>query len=118
MTWKSIYKHLKGGGFSVYSLGQHKGVCEDPYLVLRDNGVRRNQSIEVPEYEILLYYPMDKYSEFSEYIESVKLSMNELFPALRLVDDEQPHYPDDEKKAYMTSLIYRNSRVSKVNRIR
>lgn len=117
MKWKDIYRHLAGGGFAVYSLGQHTGECAEPYIVLRDNGVTRRQSIEVPEYELLLYYPMDRYSEFSDYIGNVKLSMNRLYPALRLIDDEQPHYPDNEKKAYMTSLIYRNSRISKVNRI-
>lgn len=117
MKWKDIYRHLIAGGFSVYSLGQHEGECKYPYIVLRDNGVTRRQSIEVPEYELLLYYPMDHYSGFSDYIDSVKMSMNKLYPALRLVEDEQPHYPDSEKRAHMTSLIYRNSRVSKVNRI-
>ena len=117
MTWKDIYRHLKQENFEVYSPGQHEGECKDPYLVLRDNGVSRRQSIEVPEYEVLLYYPMDHYSEFSGYIGMVKESMNKLYPALRLVDDEQPHYPDNEKRAYMTSLVYRNTRTSKINRI-
>lgn len=117
MIWKDIYRHLKQEGFDVYSLGQHEGECKNPYLVLRDNGVTRRQSIEVPEYEVLLYYPMDHYSEFSGYISGVKTAMNKLFPSLKLVEDEQPHYPDSEKRAYMTSLIYRNSRISKVNRI-
>lgn len=117
MKWKDIHKHLSGGGFSVYSLGQHEGECTEPYIVLRDNGVTRRQSIEVPEYELLLYYPMNRYSEFSDYIDNVKITMNRLYPSLRLVEDEQPHYPDSEKRAYMTSLIYRNSRISKVNRI-
>lgn len=117
MTWSDIYMHLKAEGFAVYSLGQHKGKCTDPYLVLRDNGVSRRKSIEVPEYEILLYYPMDRYSGFSGYVETVKNSMNRLYPALKLTEDEQPHYLDDEKMAYMTSLIYQNSRISKVNRI-
>lgn len=117
MKWKDIYAHLKEKGYDVYSLGQHGGDCVSPYLVLRDNGIVRKQSIEVPEYEILMYYPIGRYSEFSDYINRVKQDMNALYPALRLTEDEAPHYPDDEKKAYMTSLVYRNSRVSKINRI-
>ena len=117
MVWAGIFRHLKDHGFEVYPLGKHKGECRSPYLVLRDNGIMRNRSIEVAECEVLLYYPEDRYSEFAEYIGSVKLVMNLLFPALRLVEDEQPHYQDTEVKAYTTGLIYRNSRISKVNRI-
>lgn len=118
MMWKDIYRHLTTAGFEVYSLGQHEGECKNPYLVLRDNGVTRSQSIETPEFEVLLYYPMGRYSGFSDYIRRVKGSMNELYPALKLADDEAPHYPDNDKRAYMTSLIYRGSRISRVNRIK
>lgn len=117
MGWKDIFEHLTWNGFDTYSLGQHEGECAEPYLVLRSNGVPRQKSIEAAEYEILLYYPMDHYSEFEGYIAKVKEAMNRLYPGVKLVDDEQPHYPDDDKKAYMTSLIYRNVRISKVNRV-
>lgn len=117
MTWKEIHRHLSENKFLVYSPGQHKGECTEPYIVLRDNGVMRRQSLEVAEYEVLLYYPIDHYSEFSGYIGQVKEAMNKLYPALKLTDDEQPHYPDEDVRAYMTSLIYRNTRISKVNRI-
>lgn len=116
MSWKDIFEHLTDNGFHTYSIGQYEGECKEPYLVLRSNGVQRQRSIEAPEYEVLLYYPMDHYSEFEGYIADVKEAMNGLYPGVKLVDDEQPHYPDDDKKAYMTSLIYRNSRVSKINR--
>ena len=33
-----IYKHLKENGFDVYSIGQHKGICKSPYLVIKENG--------------------------------------------------------------------------------
>lgn len=118
MKWVDIHRLLTQEGYAVYSVGQHEGLCKSPYLVLRDNGVTRQQSIEVPEYEVLLYYPMEHYSEFSDYINGVKVAMNKLYPTLKLVEDEQPHYPDNEIRAYMTSLIYRNSRISKVNRIK
>ena len=43
--------------------------------------------------------------------------MNKLYPQVKLADDEQPHYPDDDVKAYSTSLIYRTETISAINRI-
>lgn len=117
MNWETIYLHLKKNGLDVYSLGQHQGKCLTPYLVLRDNGKTRRRGIEKPEYEVLMYYPADHYSEFSGYIDQVKCAMNELYPCLILKEDEQPHYLDAQVDGYMTSLIYQGTKVSKVNRI-
>ena len=64
MNWETIYLHLKKNGLDVYSLGQHQGKCLTPYLVLRDNGKTRRRGIEKTEFEVLLYYPADHYSEF------------------------------------------------------
>ncbi|MCD2492733.1 hypothetical protein LQE92_08840 [Lacrimispora sp. NSJ-141] len=116
MEWKTIYRHLKEAGYEVYSLGQHKGDCTSPYLVLRNNGAGLDHSVSVQEYEILLYYPVNRYSEFEGYIDGVRTCMNSLYPHVTLVDDQQPHYPDDDVKAYMTSLIYQVQKVSNVNR--
>lgn len=116
--WKEIYRHLEQCGFEIFSLGQHRGICETPYLVLRNNGAGHIRSVEAYEYEVLIYYPFEHYSEFEAYIEKVKDSMNGLYPMVKLVDDQQPHYPDDDVKAYMTSLVYRVPRISKVNRIK
>ena len=32
-----IYKHLKNNGFDVYSIGQHEGICTNPYIVVKEN---------------------------------------------------------------------------------
>lgn len=117
MNWKEIFKHLKESGFDVYSLGQHQGKCSEPYLVLRNNGAGIDLSMVDQEYEVLIYYPSDRYSQFEDYIEMVKQSMNSLFPAVKLVDDQQPHYPDDDVKAFMTSLIYRAPRRNTINTV-
>jgi len=117
MDWASIFDHLKSHGFDVYALGAHQGLCKEPYLVLRNNGGRLNGSLTEQEYEILLYYPQKRYRSFEGYIADVKTAMNGLFPALRLIDDQQPHYLDDDVKGYMTSLIYRLYTPSTINRI-
>lgn len=117
MNYQDIYTHLKAAGFAVYSLGQHQGECVSPYIVLRNNGSTDALSMTGTEYELLLYYPVKQYSSFEDHIESVKQHMNRLFPALRLVDGPSAHYLDDDVKGYMTSLIYENFKLSKINQI-
>lgn len=117
MDWKKIYKHLHNGGFEVYAAGQHQGICERPYLVLKNNGGVSGISVEQQEYELLLYYPVGRYSEFEDYIQNTKEHMNKLYPVVWLKDGEYPHYPDDDVKAYMTGIIYATKRISKINRL-
>lgn len=117
MNWKEIYMHLVNSGYDTYPIGGHKGTCTTPYIVLRDNGAVLRQSLTGREYELLLYYPMNRYAEFEDYILGVKHIMNGLFPRLRLIDDEQLHYLDDDVKAYMTSLIYQCYQQHNINRL-
>lgn len=117
MDWKAIFDHLKQGGFCVYAPGQHQGICLESYLVLLNNGTGIDYSLECREYEILVYCPYEEYSEFETFMNRVKNHMNQLFPAVILIDGEQPHYPDDDLKAYMTSLIYTVHKPSQINRM-
>lgn len=107
--FKLIYRHLKSSGFDCYSIGQHKGVCENPYIVIKNNTPRALSKIMLEEeVELFLYYPLGKYTEFIDYIDNVRTSMN----GLSLKDNLVP-YPiivEDDKKAYMTILSYQNNR--------
>lgn len=117
MNYKTIYQHLKSEGYDVYSMGQHKGLCVAPYIVIRNNGTVTELSVSSTDYELLLYYPIDHYSEFEDYIDSVRETMNELYPAgLKLVDDASEHYLDDDVRGYQSSLLYRTFTPSKANR--
>lgn len=117
MNWKQIFDHLKAAGYKVYAVGGHTGECNEHYIVLRNNGETLNYSLEVPEYEVLMYCPVRKYVSFEDYIAGVKACLNELYPALRLVDSPYPHYLDNDVHAYMTSLIYQTQRIKTTNRI-
>ena len=117
MDWKQIYTHLKESGFDVYPLGQHKGECTKPYLVLRANGAYRGINAEQALYELLLYYPADFYYQFEDYISEVKRVMNELYPALKLIEPETIHYLDPDVNGFMTSLTYGVIKTPKINRI-
>lgn len=112
--FKEIYKHLKERGFNVYSIGQHQGVCTEPYLVIKENGesevVGANLSNDI--IEILIYYPIGNYSLLEGQINALKHDMQEL-RKLRRVLNASPTIIDDDKKAYMTSLYYRRIKTRK-----
>ena len=106
--WQKIYKHLKNGGFDVYSPAQHIGECLAPYVVVRTgNTVKFNNfSSTNTTYEILCYIPRDQYSKFEAYKEDVKNCMRGLYPEIVPTFNETPDYYDDEVNAHMVSIEY------------
>ena len=103
-----IYKHLKNNGFDVYSIGQHKGICSSPYLVIKESGTSEivGTSLNSDMVEIMIYYPIGAYSKLEEYKQSTLYSMK-LLRGIRRVIQAMPTVIDDDKKAYMTSFTYR-----------
>lgn len=77
--FKTIYKHLKNKGFDCYSIGQHKGLCEKEYIVIKNNTPRKLSNVLLEEeVELLLYYPLGNYSKVEDFINGVKEVMKEL----------------------------------------
>ena len=103
-----IYKHLKNSGFDVYSIGQHEGICTNPYIVVKENGESEivGTSLTNDIVELLIYYPVGTYSKLNEYKQSVLYTMK-LLKGIRRVIDPMPTIIDDDKKAYMTSFTYK-----------
>ena len=103
-----IYKHLKNNGFDVYSIGQHEGICTNPYIVVKENGESEviGTSLINNTVELLIYYPVGTYSKLNEYKQSVLYTMK-LLKGIRRVMDPMPTIIDDDKKAYMTSFTYK-----------
>ena len=103
-----IYKHLKNNGFDVYSIGQHEGICTNPYIVVKENGESEivGTSLTNDIVEFLIYYPVGTYSKLNEYKQSVLYTMKRL-KGIRRVIDPMPTIIDDDKKAYMTSFTYK-----------
>ena len=84
--------------------------------MLRNNGTTLGRGAEQALYELLLYMPADRISGFEDFIREVKLAMNQLYPALKLVIPEDIHYLDKEVRGCMTSLTYgvvKNQRLTK-----
>ena len=109
--FKYIYEHLKESGYDVYSMGQHKGLATAPYIVLKSLGATPVNSASDRQYELLLYMPEDRYSTMEDFCESVKMTMEQIRPQVVMYEDETEHYLDPDKKAYMTSLVYRSPRL-------
>ena len=103
-----IYKHLKENGFDVYSIGQHEGICTEPYIVIKENGESEivGTSLTNDIVELLIYYPIGTYSKLNEYKQSTLYAMK-LLKGIRRVIEAMPTVIDDDKKAYMTSFTYR-----------
>lgn len=103
-----IYKHLKNNGFDVYSIGQHEGICTNPYIVVKENGESEviGTSLINDTVELLIYYPVGTYSKLNEYKQSALYTMK-LLKGIRRVIDPMPTIIDDDKKAYMTSFTYK-----------
>ena len=103
-----IYKYLKDNGFDVYSIGQHEGICTNPYIVIKENGESEiaGTSLTNDIVELLIYYPIGTYSKLNEYKQSTLYAMK-LLKGIRRVVEAMPTVIDDDKKAYMTSFTYR-----------
>ena len=103
-----IYRHLKDNGFDVYSIGQHKGICTNPYIVIKENGESEiaGTSLTNDIVELLIYYPVGTYSKLNEYKQSILYTMK-LLKGIRRLVEPMPTIIDDDKKAYMTSFTFR-----------
>lgn len=113
--WQDIYKHLKKEGFDVYSPGTKVGECLKPYVVPKDNGVSKNPNFSTNNhlYSLMCYVPKDNYSYLEIYVEKVKKSMEKLRPMIMYNDTHSPSFLDDEVKAHMVSVEYKNYRTIK-----
>lgn len=103
-----IYKHLKNNGFDVYSIGQHEGICTNPYIVVKENGESEvtGTSLINDTVELLIYYPLGKYSELVSYKKKI-LNVMKYLRGVRRVIEAMPTIVDDDKKTYMTSFTYK-----------
>lgn len=108
MKWADVYLHLKNKGISVYSPGQKNGICKNRYVVVKDNGTYSKAESNKLGYSILdviIYYPMDKYSQIEGFKEQIKSYMKEL-QGIKFTGSETPVIIDTKVNAYTTSIEY------------
>ncbi|EQB3101464.1 hypothetical protein ACYIU4_002827 [Clostridium botulinum] len=109
-VWQKIYLYLKKLGYKVYSVGQKRDKCTNGYIVLKENGTHALDS-NVNGYklfDVIIYYPQDKYSSMEFYVEDVKkvLKDKEITQFLRATGNETSVILDGEVEGYTTSIEY------------
>lgn len=109
-VWQDIYKHLKRNGFDVYSPSTKTGECTKEYVVVKNNGSAKkvNASTDEDYYSIMCYVPRNKYSALEVLVQKVKKAMKELKPMVLPYGMQSSSYYDDEIKAHMISIEYKN----------
>ncbi len=105
--FQNIYKQLKENGFNVYSVGQHNGLCEEPYIVIREGGdiPYSNLQITYSIIDIIVFYPIGRYSEVFGYVKSVREALKEI-KELKCSDEVTALVVDHEVKAYTCGVKY------------
>ena len=104
---RRVYNYLKNS-FDVYFPGQHKGICEKPYIVIRESSqiaqIGTNQ-VGQRLVDIIIFSPKNSYIIAEEYREEVKKELIK-FKLLRKTGSETPWIIDNDKEALTTSLLF------------
>ena len=107
-----MYKHLSRflteNNIKNYSIGQHQGKCTSPFVVISDEGERgiSGYSITYKEIDLILVYPLGKYSQIDDYIENIKNVMKD-YKRGKWTREQSDIIIDKEKEAYIVALTYR-----------
>lgn len=109
-VWETIFNHLVSKGFTVYSPGTKTGECTAEYVVVKNDGSTQHvkASTDVDLYSIMCYVPQQRYSKLEALVLRVKQAMKELYPQVIPYGSQTPSYYDDNYKAHMISVEYKN----------
>ena len=101
-----LFEFLKSSGFEVYFIGQKWGICEKPYIVIRDAGTIPIYSNKAGTQiiDIIGYVPESRYTQIIEMKKNIKEAMKD-FPA-RITGEESPVIPDNSNKSYSFIITY------------
>ena len=106
--WKGIFDKLKEKGLNPYPPGKHEGPCDKPYCVVKENSqvpYHHSNQVGYSLVDIIIFVPLSSYIAVELYIKEIRTAMKKL-TNLRKTGNETPVIPDDEKKAYTTSIEY------------
>ncbi|MBU3208523.1 hypothetical protein KPL28_02600 [Clostridium algidicarnis] len=106
-VWQRIFLNLKKLGYEVYSPGQKRDKCTEPYVVIKENGIHAlNSNVSGYKlFDIIIYNPLSNYSSMEFYVENIKQAMEALIE-LRPTGNETPAIIDNEVQAHTTSIEY------------
>lgn len=109
-VWEIIADQLIKDGIDVYPPATHKGECLSQYVVLKEDGSSQafSFSTETQYYTLLCYVPKNKYTDLKRFVNRCEKCISELSPMIMPTGLKTPDYYDDDKKAHMVSIQYRN----------
>lgn len=108
MMIQDIYIHLKNNNLNPYFPGQHRGECEEPYVVIKEGTQIPNintNKLGQKVIDIIIFVPLNSYIAIDPYVKKIRAALKEL-PYLRKTGLETPVITDDDKKAYTASIEY------------
>lgn len=94
--------------YPTYSVGQHDGVCLNPYLVVKFNGQDTSRYSDLGGWqvlEVMVYTPDTSISRIDEILEQVKLAL--VSDRIECTNRITPDFHDTTVKAYMRSIQFR-----------
>lgn len=110
--WEKIADVLLQHNFDVYPPATHIGECKKEYVVIKADGSAQNAgySSTMNYYTLMLYVPQNAYTRLEKFKKEIKdILAVELYPMLMPTGLETPDFFDDEIKAYMATIQYRNN---------
>ena len=111
-VWQIVVDILsKYGSLPVYPPATHKGVCEEPYIVVKEDGATNviGYSAMYRFFRIMIYVPKNEYSKLDGYEEEVRGILQEkIFPLLLPYGSHESDYYDDNYDAHLRQMVYRN----------
>lgn len=98
---------LKDNGFETFSVGEHKGICKSPYVVIKDNGLKpfAKTSLNSHSLDIIILYPFGEFFRVQPFVNSVILCLSQL-NFLKFTQTQSPTVIDPDVHAYTCSLRY------------
>jgi hypothetical protein len=107
-VYRDLATFLNNNGIENYSIGQHEGRCENPFVVIEDLGELRNSryTLRVRRLNIVVMFPKGKYSELDDYIDKV-LEVMSGYDRTVFTDYISDVMIDTDKDAYVAVLEYK-----------
>ena len=106
--YRHLSRYLTENNIKNYSIGQHNGKCTSPFVIISDEGEKgiSGYSITYREIDLILLYPLGKYSQLEDYIEEVKGVMSN-YKRGKWTKEMSDIIIEQDKEAYMVALTYR-----------
>lgn len=111
-VWQIVADILqKYGSLPVFPPATHKGVCKEPYIVLKEDGAGNviGCSSMYRYFRIMIYVPRNEYSKLDQYEAEVREVLSDnVFPLLLPFGNHESDYFDDNYDAHLRQMVYRN----------